>query len=86
MEAGRRASPNRDEKELLRGSLPRLRRRSLDTYLSDLILEIVPASAPASGTGYRRACQPITLTFSACGPLGPCVMSNSTFCPSSRLR
>ena len=30
--------------------------------------------------------QPMTLTFSAWGPFWPCVMSNSTFCPSSRLR
>ena len=31
-------------------------------------------------------CQPMTLTFSAWDPFCPCVMSNSTFCPSSRLR
>jgi len=30
--------------------------------------------------------QPVTLTFSAWGPFWPCVMSNSTRCPSSRLR
>ena len=30
--------------------------------------------------------QPVTLTFSAWGPFWPWVMSNSTFCPSSRLR
>jgi len=30
--------------------------------------------------------QAMTLTFSAWGPFWPCVMSNSTFCPSSRLR
>ncbi len=30
--------------------------------------------------------QPMTLRFSAWGPFWPCVMSNSTFCPSSRLR
>jgi len=30
--------------------------------------------------------QPTTLTFSAWGPFWPCVMSNSTFCPSSMLR
>jgi hypothetical protein len=30
--------------------------------------------------------QAMTLTFSAWGPFWPWVMSNSTFCPSSRLR
>src|SRR5215471_144779 len=30
--------------------------------------------------------QSTTLTFSAWGPFWPCVMSNSTFCPASRLR
>ncbi len=30
--------------------------------------------------------QLVTLTFSAWGPFWPWVMSNSTFCPSSRLR
>ncbi len=37
-----------------------------------------PAFAPVD--------QPTTLTFSAWGPFWPWVMSNSTFCPSSRLR
>ena len=39
--------------------------------------------APASFPPVR---QPVTLTFSAWGPFWPWVMSNSTFCPSSRPR
>ena len=41
-------------------------------------------------TAHNRALvlvgQPMTLTFSAWGPFWPWVMSNSTFCPSWRLR
>jgi hypothetical protein len=44
--------------------------------LSDLVIR--PRKDLASG-------QPVTLTFSAWGPFWPWVMSNSTFCPSSRL-
>jgi len=40
-------------------------------------------SAPGSPLPIRQL---MTLTFSAWGPFWPCVMSNSTFCPSSRLR
>jgi hypothetical protein len=42
-----------------------------------------PAVAPAPSLPVG---QPVTLTFSAWGPFWPWVMSNSTFCPSSRLR
>ena len=46
-----------------------------------------PGAAPLQvGPGPLPMCQPMTLTFSAWGPFAPCVMSSSTFCPSSRLR
>jgi hypothetical protein len=43
---------------------------------------------PASGRQLSlvSAGQPMTLTFSAWGPFWPWVMSNSTFCPSCKLR
>ena len=46
-----------------------------------------PRTPPPLGAGSSLpARQPVTLTFSAWGPFWPWVMSNSTFCPSSRLR
>ncbi len=44
------------------------------------------ASSLGVGVVPGRLGQPATLTFSAWGPFWPWVMSNSTFCPSSRLR
>jgi len=41
---------------------------------------------PAHSLGLVPVGQPMTLTLSAWGPFWPWVMSNSTFCPSSRLR
>ena len=45
-----------------------------------------PGTARRPGRRSLPARQPMTLTFSAWGPFWPWVMSNSTFCPSSRLR
>ena len=42
--------------------------------------------AQRPGRWPRPVRQPMTLTFSAWGPFWPWVMSNSTCCPSSRLR
>jgi hypothetical protein len=52
---------------------------------------VVPFTVGGHGDGDVHAAplpmrQPMTLTFSAWAPFWPCVMSNSTFCPSSRLR
>jgi hypothetical protein len=48
------------------------------------------AGTEEAATAWRRLVpaggQPATRTFSAWGPFWPWVMSNSTFCPSSRLR
>ena len=41
---------------------------------------------PAYSLGLVPVGQPMTLTFSAWGPFWPWVMSNSTCCPSCRLR
>jgi hypothetical protein len=45
-----------------------------------------PGTAQRPGRRSPLVRQPMTLTFSAWGPFWPWVMSNSTFCPSSRLR
>ncbi len=45
-----------------------------------------PGTAPRPGRPSPPVRQPVTLTFSAWGPFWPCVMPDSTFCPSSRLR
>ena len=74
-EAARRRGPR-----LARRRRPRARR---------LVPESTEPRLAGDGVLSMRAVrrrQPMARTFAACRPLGPWLVSNSTFCPSSRLR
>ena len=49
---------------------------------TDLAADLLAPAAPKPGSRVNQT----TRTLVACGPLLPCSMSNSTRCPSSRLR
>jgi hypothetical protein len=59
---------------------PPARPRAVPKYL------VTTLGKPAAGQSSLPVPQLMTLTFSAWGPFWPCVMSNSTCCPSSKLR
>lgn len=45
--------------------------------------DVGASAAAVRPRGPKGAAQEMTRTFSACGPFGPCLTSNSTFCPSA---
>src|SRR6478735_3385083 len=82
--AWRRHTARAPYRRLFARAIPLERSRSVTCWRTATIAQADGCAAFGKALAAMR--QAMTLTFSAWGPFWPWVMSNSTFCPSSRLR